>query len=70
MNKLGLFLQNFAMDYGIKAILKLLKDNKVKNIEYINKKYNLPMLNEKQEAELFGVFYDIMEDLVENIKKQ
>jgi hypothetical protein len=30
----------------------------------------LPMLNEKQEAELFGVFYDIMEDLVENIKKQ
>ena len=31
---------------------------------------NLPMLNEKQEAELFGVFYDIMEDLVENIKKQ
>tara|TARA_R100000049_G_C1877831_1_gene35252 strand:- start:200 stop:409 length:210 start_codon:yes stop_codon:yes gene_type:complete len=69
MNKLAAFLQKFALDYGVKMVIKYLADNKVKNIEYINKKYNLPMLNEKQEAELFGVFYDIMEDLVESIKK-
>ena len=70
MNKLATFLQKFAFDYGKKMVIKYLADNRSKNIEYINKKYNLPMLNEKQEAELFGVFYDIMEDLVENIKKQ
>ena len=69
MNKLATFLQKFALDYGIKMVIKYLADNRAKNIEYINKKYNLPMLNEKQEAELFGVFYDIMEDLVGNIKK-
>ena len=69
MNKLATFLQKFAFDYGKKMVIKYLADNRSKNIEYINKKYNLPMLNEKQEAELFGVFYDIMEDLVGNIKK-
>ena len=65
MKKLGTFLQSFAMDY----VLKYLKSNKPLVISKANKKINLPILNEKQEAELMEAIYDVVIDVVEGIKE-
>ena len=65
MNKLGLFLQKFALDY----VVKYLKNNKVDVIKSANAKINLPILNEKQEAELMEAIYEVVIDVVEGIKK-
>ena len=65
MNKLGLFLQRFALDY----VLKYLKNNKADVIKKVNVKVNLPILNEKQEAELMEAIYEVVVDVVEGIKK-
>ena len=64
MNKLGLFLQKFALDY----VVKYLKNNKTKVIKSANAKVNLPILNEKQEAELMEAIYEVVIDVVEGIK--
>ena len=64
MNKLGLFLQKFALDY----VVKYLKNNKMKVIKSANAKVNLPILNEKQEAELMEAIYEVVIDVVEGIK--
>ena len=64
MNKLGLFLQRFALDY----VVKYLKNNKVDVIKSANAKVNLPILNEKQEAELMEAIYEVVRDVVEGIK--
>ena len=64
MNKLGLFLQKFALDY----VVKYLKNNKVEVIKSANAKVNLPILNEKQEAELMEAIYEVVIDVVEGIK--
>jgi len=64
MNKLGLFLQKFALDY----VVKYLKNNKVDVIKSANAKVNLPILNEKQEAELMEAIYEVVIDVVEGIK--
>jgi hypothetical protein len=64
MNKLGLFLQRFALDY----VVKYLKNNKVDVIKSANAKVNLPILNEKQEAELMEAIYEVVIDVVEGIK--
>ena len=64
MNKLGLFLQKFALDY----VVKYLKNNKVQVIKSANAKVNLPILNEKQEAELMEAIYEVVIDVVEGIK--
>ena len=64
MNKLGLFLQKFALDY----VVKYLKNNKVDVIKSANAKINLPILNEKQEAELMEAIYEVVIDVVEGIK--
>ena len=64
MNKLGLFLQKFALDY----VVKFLKNNKVEVIKSANAKVNLPILNEKQEAELMEAIYEVVIDVVEGIK--
>ena len=64
MNKLGLFLQKFALDY----VVKYLKNNKVDVIKSANAKINLPILNEKQEAELMDAIYEVVVDVVEGIK--
>ena len=64
MNKLGLFLQKFALDY----VVKYLKANKAEVIKSANAKVNLPILNEKQEAELMEAIYEVVIDVVEGIK--
>ena len=64
MNKLGLFLQKFALDY----VVKYLKNNKTQVIESANAKVNHPILNEKQEAELMEAIYEVVIDVVEGIK--
>jgi len=64
MNKLGLFLQKFALDY----VVKYLKNNKTEVIKSANTKVNLPILNEKQEAELMEAIYEVVIDVVEGIK--
>ena len=65
MNKLAQFLQKFAMDY----VVKYLKNNKADVIKTSNAKVNLPILNEKQEAELMEAIYEVVIDVVEGIKK-
>ena len=64
MNKLGLFLQKFALDY----VVKYLKNNKVEVIKSANAKVNLPILNEKQEAELMEAIYEVVIDVGEGRK--
>ena len=64
MNKLGLFLQKFALDY----VVKYLKNNKEAVIKSANTKVNLPILNERQEAELMEAIYEVIVDVVEGIK--
>ena len=64
MNKLAKFLQKFAMDY----VIKYLKNNKAEVIKTANAKVNLPILNEKQEAELMEAIYEVVIDVVEGIK--
>ena len=65
MKKLGSFLQKFALDY----VVKYLKGNKADVIKAANAKVNLPILNEKQEAELMEAIYEVVIDVVEGIKK-
>ena len=65
MNKLAMFLQKFALDY----VLKYLKNNKADVIRSANAKVNLPILNEKQEAELMEAIYEVVIDVVDGIKK-
>lgn len=65
MNKLAAFLQKFALDY----VIKYLKNNKPEVIRSANAKVNLPILNEKQEAELMEAIYEVLIDVVEGIKK-
>ena len=65
MKKVGSFLQKFALDY----VVKYLKGNKADVIKAANAKVNLPILNEKQEAELMEAIYEVVIDVVEGIKK-
>ena len=65
MNKLAIFLQKFALEY----VAKYLKNNKKDVIRAANAKVNLPILNEKQEAELMDAIYEVVIDVVEGIKK-
>ena len=65
MNKLAQFLQKFALEY----VVKYLKNNKAEVIKSANAKVNLPILNEKQEAELMDAIYEVIIDVVEGIKK-
>ena len=65
MNKFRLFLEKFALDY----VVKYLKGNKADVIKKVNLKVNLPILNEKQEAELMEAIYEVVVDVVEGIKK-
>ena len=66
MSKWTKWLNNFAVDY----LLKYLKQNKSLVNETINKKMNIPVLNEKQEGELIGMVQDVIIDVVEGMKKK
>tara|TARA_R100000808_G_scaffold19141_2_gene41677 strand:+ start:3799 stop:3996 length:198 start_codon:yes stop_codon:yes gene_type:complete len=65
MNKLATFLKNFAIDY----VVRYLQDNKKEVIKVANKEVNLPILNEKQEADLMDAIYDVLLAVVKGIKK-
>jgi len=65
MSKFAKFLKNFAIDY----VIRYLEDNKKEVISVANKEVNLPILNEKQEAELLDAIYDVLLTVVRGIKK-
>ena len=65
MNKLGAFLKGFAIDY----VVKYMTENKSLVIEKANKKLNVPILNEKQEAEILEICYDISLDMIKGVSK-
>ena len=52
MKKMVEFLKSFAMSYGVDYVIEYLEKNKDEVIKRANKKLNLPVLNEKQEAQL------------------
>ena len=66
MNKLTAFLKGFAIDY----VIKYMTDNKPLVIEKANKKINVPILNEKQEAEILEICYDISLDMIKGINNK
>ena len=77
MNKLIEFLKKFALDYlkknpniAIDFMIKHLKNIKEEVIKSANAKVNLPILNEKQEAELMDAIYEVVIDVVEGMKKK
>ena len=77
MNKLVEFLKKFALDYlkknpniAIDFMIKHLKNNKTEVIKSANARVNLPILNEKQEAELMEAIYEVVLDVVEGMKKK
>ena len=63
MNKLTNFLKGFAIDY----VINYMKDNKSLLIEKAIKQLNLPILNEKQEAELLEACFDVSLTMVSGI---
>ena len=65
MSKFGQWLINFSTDYFVKYLV----DNKALVIEKINKKFDVPLLNEKQEAELLGIVHEIIVDVAKDMKK-
>ena len=65
MSKFGQWLINFSTDYFVKYLV----DNKAVVIEKINKKFHVPLLNEKQEAELLGIVHEIIVDVAKDMKK-
>ena len=65
MSKFGQWLINFSTDYFVKYLV----DNKALVIEKINMKFDVPLLNEKQEAELLGIVHEIIVDVAKDMKK-
>ena len=65
MSKFGQWLINFSTDYFVKYLV----ENKALVIEKINKKFDVPLLNEKQEAELLGIVHEIIVDVAKDMKK-
>ena len=65
MSKFSQWLINFSTDYFVKYLV----DNKSLVIEKINKKFDVPLLNEKQEAALLGIVHEIIVDVAKDMKK-
>ena len=65
MSKFSKWLINFSTDYFVKYLV----DNKALVIEKINKRFDVPLLNEKQEAELLGIVHEIIVDVAKDMKK-
>ena len=65
MSKFSQWLINFSTDYFVKYLV----DNKSLVIEKINKKFDVPLMNEKQEAELLGIVHEIIVDVAKDMKK-
>jgi hypothetical protein len=65
MKKLTSFLKGFAIDY----VISYMKDNKPLLIEKANKKLDLPILTENQEAKLLEAVFDASITMVEGIRE-
>ena len=65
MNKLMNFLKTFAVSY----IVEQLKKNKTELIKEANKKIDVRFLNEKQEAELLEIGFDMSLEMVQLLDK-
>ena len=65
MSKFSKWLINFSTDYFVKYLV----DNKALVIEKINKRFDVPLLNEKQEAELLRIVHEIIVDVAKDMKK-
>ena len=65
MSKWTKWLNNFACDYFI----KYMKENEKLINEKINKKLNVPILDEKQEGELISNIQDVIIDVIKGMKK-
>ena len=65
MSKFSQWLINFSTDYFVKYLV----DNKALVIEKINKKFDVPLLNEKQEADLLGIVHEIIVAVAKDMKK-
>ena len=61
MNKLF----NSLIGIGEKLLIKKVKENKAMAVEMINKKVNLPLLGEKEEAVIYGDAYDAFVEFLE-----
>ena len=61
--------ENFTKYFLKSDVAKYLRNNKAEVIKTANAKVNLPILNEKQEAELMDAIYEVVIDVVEGIKK-
>ena len=66
MNKLMNFLKTFAESY----IVEQLKKNKAELIKEANKKIDVRFLNEKQEAELLEIGFDMSLEMVQLLDKK
>ena len=66
MNKLMNFLKTFAVSY----IVEQLKKNKTELIKEANKKIDVRFLNEKQEAELLEIGFDMSLEMVQLLDKK
>ena len=66
MNKLMNFLKTFAVSY----IVEQLKKNKAELIKEANKKIDVRFLNEKQEAELLEIGFDMSLEMVQLLDKK
>jgi hypothetical protein len=69
MKKMVEFLKSFAMSYGVDYVIEYLEKNKDEVIKKANKKLNLPVLNEKQEAQLLEASFEMGLEMVKGIKK-
>ena len=69
MKKMVEFLKSFAMSYGVDYVIEYLENNKDEVIKKANKKLNLPLLNEKQEAQLLEASFDMGLEMVKGIKE-
>lgn len=65
MSKWTKWLNNFAVDYFI----KYMNENRKLVNEQINKKINIPILDEKQEGELIEMVQDVILDVAEGMRK-
>ena len=64
MNKL----LQWAINYGQKRIVQYLLENKDEVATVINKKINLPLMDEKSEQAFFEAMIGACAEVVENIK--
>ena len=64
-NKWTKWLTNFAVNF----IVDYMKNNKKEVNEIINKKLNIPILNEKQESDLIEIVQDTLIEVAEGMKK-